>query len=247
MISLKEKFDSALRTFVEKHKKNPNVVGILVSGSYIHSKPDKNSDLDVSIVLKDSKTRTRGNTWVNGVEIEYFINPVRQIKHYIKTEVGDISPATAHMFANSLVLYNKGKIMDELIKEAKKSLKKPREKLKKFQIENGKYHLDDLEKDLEDVFLRKSDFSFNYVSMQILNESLDLFYKIKRVQGEKSKRIHSQLRELDAEFANLYNNALNETNKKKKYNHLRKLVRYVEHHLGGKRSKEWILTGKCTC
>ncbi len=157
MVNLREKFDSALKIFVDEHKKDRNVVGILVSGSYIHSKPDKNSDLDVSVVLKDSKTRKRGNTWTNGVEIEYFINPVRQIKHYFKTEVGDISPSTAHMFANSLVLYKKGKIMDELIKEAKKSLQKPRAKLKKFQIENGKYHLDDLEKDLEDVFVRKDD------------------------------------------------------------------------------------------
>jgi predicted nucleotidyltransferase len=246
MVDLKKKFDSALKIFVERYTQDPKVVGILVSGSYVHSKPDKNSDLDVSIIIKNSKTRTRGNTWINGVEIEYFINPVKQIKYYFKTEVGDISPATAHMFANSLILYKTGNIMEELVREAKSSLKKPRPKLKKFQIENGKYHLDDLEKDLEDVFLNNNDFSFNYISMQILHESLDLFYKIKQVQGEKSKRIYSQLKILDPKFSKLYHDALNEKSKKKKYDCLRKLVRYVETYLGGKRSKEWKLTGKCT-
>ena len=102
MNDLKPKFDLALNKFAEKHKQNKHVIAILVTGSYIHSKPDKNSDLDVCIIVDESTTRERGNTWVNGVEIEYFINPVKQVRHSFDTEID--SPQLAHMFANSKVI-----------------------------------------------------------------------------------------------------------------------------------------------
>src|SRR3989344_3758665 len=104
---MQEKFQQALQKFVDKHKKNSNVIGIFLTGSFIHSKPDKNSDLDVYVLTKDSKFRERGNTWIDGVEIEYFINPVKQVEQYFKEE-GDGGPHTAHMFINSKVLYSKG-------------------------------------------------------------------------------------------------------------------------------------------
>jgi hypothetical protein len=55
----KSKFKEALRRFLKEYKKYPNVMGILFSGSYIHSKPDKNADLVVYVILEKSKMRTR--------------------------------------------------------------------------------------------------------------------------------------------------------------------------------------------
>jgi len=244
MNDLKPKFDLALNKFTEKHKKNKNVIAILVTGSYIHSKPDKNSDLDVCIVVNESETRERGNTWINGVEIEYFINPIKQVRHSFATEID--SPQLAHMFANSKVVFKRNNTIDDLIKEAKTILKKPLKKMSKFQVENGKYHLDDFEKDLEDVFAKSDEFAFHYVSLEILNECIDLFYKIHRVQREKSKRLFSQMKKLDSKFAQQYSHVLNQSDMQKKFSELKKLIHYVEKLLGGKRTKEWKLKGKCT-
>ena len=137
MIDLKDKFENALKQFVDKHKKNSNVMAILVSGSYVHSKPDKNSDLDVYIVLEKSKMRERGNTWINGIEIEYFINSINQVNSYFKREKeGKDSPSTAHMFVNSKVLLKRGNYLDGLIKEAKIILKKKTPLMNKYEKEN---------------------------------------------------------------------------------------------------------------
>lgn len=244
---LKAKFDLALKKFVNRYKKNPRVIAILVSGSYIHSKPDKNSDLDVYIVLDKPKFRERGNTWINGVEIEYFINPVKQIRHYFKTEVGTKAPCTAHMFANSIVLYQKDDIVNQIIKEAKKLTKKPMKKMSKMDVEFAKYFIDDFEKDLEDVYLKKDEFAFNQVSFEVLDKALNLFFSIKRVPKEKSKRLFAQMERLDSKFSELYKDSLLEKDMSKKYNKIRKLVRHIEHNLGGKRPKEWKLKSKCTC
>jgi predicted nucleotidyltransferase len=245
-MKLQDKFNKALEQFVERHKKNKNVVGIFLTGSFVHSKPDKNSDLDVWVVLKNSKIRERGNTWINGVEVEYFMNPVKQVKVYFKEEAGEGGPHTAHMFANSKILFKRGNELDKLIKEAKKMMNKKRDKMKKIEKELARYGIDDIEKDLEDAYLNKDDFVFNQVALKALNNSLDIFLKITRTYEEKHKRLLPYLQKRDGKFANLYKNALLETNRKKKYVCLRKLIGYVEDKIDGKRPKEWKLRSKCT-
>ncbi len=244
--NLQTKFDKALNIFVDNYKKNPNILAIFVSGSYIHSTPDKNSDLDVYVLLEKAKMRERGNTWINGVEIEYFINPVNQVRYYFKTEIGNKAPYTAHMFANSKILYQKDKIINQLIKEAKAILKKKIPAIKKMDLEFARYSIDDTQKDLEDVYLKKDIFAFSFIVNNLLSECLDLFFKVNRISKEKSKRLQEQLKSIDKNFEKLYMSALIERDIDKKYKNINKLVNYIEKSIGGKRPKEWILRSKCT-
>ncbi|MFH1751529.1 MAG: nucleotidyltransferase domain-containing protein [archaeon] len=238
--NLTEKFEKALDKFVLKQKKNPNVIGIIASGSFIHSKLDKNSDLDVYVVLEKSKYRERGNTWINGVEIEYFINPINQVKSYFKHEK---KPATAHMFANSKILYRKGSKLDELITQAKKFVQKKTPKMSKLELELAKYFLDDLKKDLEDVKINNDKFTFELIGNEIIERSLNNFFQVKRCSKEKHKRLKQQLKELDSKFEKVYSKAL----LKRSYKNLLELVEHTEKLLGGKRPIEWKLKSKCTC
>lgn len=244
--NLQEKFDKALKIFVDKHKKNPNVLAALVSGSYIHSTPDKNSDLDVYVLLEKAKMRERGNTWINGVEIEYFINPVNQVRYYFETETGNKAPCTAHMFANSKILYQKDKTINQLIKEAKAILKKKMPAMKKMDLEFARYSIDDTQKDLEDVYLKKDIFAFSLIANNLLQECLNLFFKVYRISREKSKRLQEHLKSIDKNFEKLYTSALIETDIDKQYKNINNLVNYTEKLIGGKRPKEWILRSECT-
>lgn len=245
-MKLKKKFEVALQKYVERTKKNKNVIGILITGSFIHSEPDKNSDLDVYVLTKDSKFRERGNTWIDGIEIEYFFNPIKQVEKYFKEEAKEGGPHTCHMFVNSKILFQRGNELNRLIKEAKKILNRPRAKMKSVTKELAKYHIDDLEKDLEDVYLKKDKFAFNMVANSIINESLDIFLQISRTYEEKHKRLLEYLKKRDKKFAHLLQEALLENNMSKRYKNLIKLIRYVENKINGKRPKEWKLRSKCT-
>lgn len=241
---IEEKYKQALDIFVEKHKKNNNVIAILVSGSIIHSKPDKNSDLDVHVILSKSTTRERGNTWINDIEVEYFINPINQIEHYFKTEIN--APHTAHMLANSLVLYKKDNTIDRLIHRAKITMSKKLPKMSKVGIENAKYHIDDIKKDLEDVYLKQDLFAFNLIFSTLLSECLKIFYEIKQEPIEKSKRVEWSIEKIDNKFKNIFVKANTEIDIDKRYNSANAVADYIEKLLGGKRSKEWKLKGKLT-
>lgn len=245
-MNLKEKFQKALDTYVDKTKRNKNVIAILITGSFIHSIPDKNSDLDVYVLMKEGKFRERGNTWINGVEIEYFMNPIKQVEQYFIDETKKGGPHTAHMFANSKILFKRGNEVDRLIKKANAIINKKRKSMDNTSKELAKYFLDDLEKDLEDTYLKRDPFSFNLVANDILNKTLDVFLQITRTYEEKHKRLYNYLNSKDKKFASLYKAALLENNTKKKYPLLIKLIRYIENKIDGKRSKEWKLRSKCT-
>ena len=98
MKELYKKYIAASKVYVEKEKLNEDVIGVIISGSMKYSTIDKNSDIDIHIILDPKcEYRERGNLWIKGIEIEYFKNPPAQIRSYFNKEKK--SPHTAHMLA----------------------------------------------------------------------------------------------------------------------------------------------------
>jgi len=238
-----ERFRHALDLFASRMRRNPRVIGIIATGSVDHSKPDKNSDLDVFVLLDKSKTRERGNTWIDGVEVEYFLNPVNQVRHEFKEERASNSAATAYMFAKGIVIFSKSKIVDALVKEAKSILNTKPKAISAVQRENGKYYIDDDKKDLEDMYLKKDSFAFHRAANSLLDECLKFFYACKRVRQTKNKRLEAHLKSIDPRFARLFIRATTVSAMTEKYRAVNKVAEYVEKLLGGARSKEWKLRG----
>ena len=237
----KEIYKKAIEKFVENLKADKEIICVLVSGSYVHTKLDKHSDIDIHLILDEScDYRERGNVWIDGVEIEYFKNPPQQIRSYFKQETD--SPHAAHMFVNSIVVGKSHKIVEELIAEAKVIIEKKPNVIRDFEKELSKYHLDDLLKDLEDCVINKDEFNFNFVKNKLIDESVYIFCRLKRIRRTKEKRLFSQLENIDSIFTELIAKSFDE--KELNTRKIRKLVEYTENLLGGKRSKEWKLKSK---
>lgn len=240
-VNQKKDYEKAIEIFVDSIKSHEEVIGILVCGSFVRSELDKHSDIDIHVVLDEKcDYRERGNTWIEGIEIEYFKNPPKQIRSYFKQEKE--SPHTADMFVNSIVKYKASEIIDELIEEAKIILGTEPQKLKEFEIETSKYHIDDLFKDLKDCFENNDKLGFYFVKSKIIDECIFVFSKLKQFRKTKEKRLFSQIKKIDSEFAEKIEDAIEEdllTIKKIKI-----LVEHLENLLGGKRSKEWTLKGE---
>ena len=77
-----------------------DLLGVLATGSRIHSTPGPTSDLDVHVVIAQPR-RQRRNILLDGVEIEMFINPPFQIQRYLADGGNDI-----HMFAFGRAIYD---------------------------------------------------------------------------------------------------------------------------------------------
>jgi predicted nucleotidyltransferase len=239
------RFDQAARIFADRFRKDPNVIGVLATGSVVHGTPDKNSDVDMHVIKKTSRMRERGNTWIKGIEIEYFINPVAQVRQYFKSDWADHEKTMTHMLANSVVLYKKGPVLGQLIREAKRFLSKPLPQMSKTRSELTRYEIDDLRKDLEDMIHAHDRVGFEQVAHHLLKVILDGFFRVHRIPQAKSKRMYQELYAADPAFAQTYKKAILETDQNRKYTALCTLANRVEKRIGGPRPKEWLNKSIC--
>lgn len=232
-----QQFGIACQTFINRTRKQADVIGIIVSGSYIHGTVDAHSDIDVYVVLAPTcHYRRRGNTWINGVEIEYFMNPPQQIRAYLAREK---SPHTAHMLTHGVLEYKASPEVERLIEEARQIMAQSPPPLKNFQIELGKYQLDDLSKDLADCRLNQNELAGILLRDQLLNAAIDLFCRKHQIHRTKHKRLHDQLGEVDPGFLAIVERvacaAWDRTQE------LAELNSYMARLLGGERGREWQL------
>ncbi|MEL7530221.1 MAG: nucleotidyltransferase domain-containing protein [Bacteroidota bacterium] len=233
-------FQAAADEYVAKAQLETDVIGIVVSGSFAHGKLDPNSDIDIFVITDPSNTeRERGNTWINGIEIEYFKNPPQQIRAYFRQEK---SPHTAHILAKGQVVYERSTEVEKLIQEAKAIIDAPAPALKDFQKELLKYHLDDLIKDYADCNAVEDYFAAMLIKHQVVNHCIDTFCQLHQIYRTKNKRLMGQLFELDATFGlMIVQLGLSDWDDK---DGLERVAAYTANLLGGARSKEWTLKSK---
>lgn len=227
-----EAFEMAAKIFESKVREDHDIDAMLLTGSYIHGEIDSNSDLDVVLLLKDTCTyRERGNTWINGIEVEYFKNPPQQIRSYFKKEK---SPHTAHMLWYGQIVFHHSNVVHDLRAEAKEVLDKIPLLPSDTQIELHKYFLDDLLKDLEDV--REDQIALSVIKGKLVNRCIDIFYAMQQVRRPKDKTLSKSLRNLDGKFHNTIYAFINEEEES-----TQKLIDKMSLLLNGWRSKEWVL------
>ena len=170
-------WEERLNKFLENFKYKNDIDGILVCGSFITGNPSSHSDLDVHILLKEKVDyRVRGNKIVDGLLIEYFANPPRQIREYFKEDYSEIRPMAQIQFITGKILLDKTGEVQKLKKEARKMLDKRYSDLNTDINELNKYELWDMLDDLQDGFENARD-DFDFIYYCNLDKLLSLYMK----------------------------------------------------------------------
>jgi predicted nucleotidyltransferase len=158
----KEKLDIFMSTFEHAN----DVTGILVCGSYVTGSPTKHSDLDVHLVLRNAVDyRERGNKIIDGLLIEYFANPPRQILRYFDEDLRDRSLMAQTQFATGEILLDKaGDVVALKEKAAVMIAEFYSAKGERYPVSDlEKYGLWDMMDDLQDAHENnRADFDFLY-------------------------------------------------------------------------------------
>lgn len=157
-------WEKRLKDFLREYNHREDVIGVLVCGSYITGNPSKHSDLDVHLLLDDKCTyRERGNKMVDGLLIEYFANPYKQILSYFKEDLKSKRLMCQTQFATGLILED----TNEKIKALKAIAINEIEEFYQSDVSEmsdlSKYFLWDMLDDLLDAYdNKKADFHFLY-------------------------------------------------------------------------------------
>ncbi len=237
MTTQEQAFWKASEQFVEEAKTNQDIIGIIICGSLVNGVLHKNSDIDIVLISKPScDYRERGNTWIKGIEIEYFMNPPQQIRKYFELEMN--SPHTANMLATGKLVFQKDEAVQQLIIEAKEILQQGPSEIKVFEIELAKYFLDDKLKDFDDIINTQDETAKQLIKFEILNFCINTFCKKHKIWRAKDKNLQKQLAQIDQRFADLLNLGITQ---KWEPDFFQNYKKELTRSLFGPREKEWKL------
>ena len=170
-----EKWEAVARKFVEQCDFNHDIEAVFLTGSYVAGNADKYSDIDLYIVLNDNVTwRARGNKRIDGFLVEYFANPVRQIKKYIDSAYGNVSIIEINMITYGIVIFDKNSTAESMREYC--SLKDINNfpALHEFHIKNGLYKIwDEFDEITRSYDNKTADFTMQY--FMFIKDTFDFY------------------------------------------------------------------------
>ena len=183
-------WEVALGKFLKPWEENEVVEAAILTGSYAIGLQTPRSDVDVYIILSDDVDwRERGNVLVDGFLIEYFANPVRQIRRYFEDEHSRNKRNTARIILIGKVLFDKTGIIKALRAEAEEYMRKPFPKPDPVKVELAKYILWDALDILKDAEER-GDPSYAYLYHLALRGALESYARFLRVEVPPASKVY---------------------------------------------------------
>ena len=176
-----------------------DLLGILATGSRIHSTPGPTSDLDAHVLIGQPR-RQRRNILLDGVEVEMFINPPFQIRRYFSSRGVD-----EHMFTFGRAIYDPHGVVAGLQAEARERWEAGPPPLEATWM--PRYFAADLLRDLDDV-ASYDEASAQLLIVKIVEQLIESHYGLNRRWPAKAKRRLADLERWDARAAELARTAL---------------------------------------
>lgn len=246
-----KQWESAVKKFISEWEAKEEVIGALLTGSYAVGNNHKYSDIDIHIVLNNDVTwRERGNVFIDGYLIEYFANPIKQLKKYLNNDKKNNRKVDARMFSTGIILFDKEGAVKEFKEEASREMEKDFEKADETSVEFIKYFIWDEFEELKGLYENKQ-LNFDLVYFSILSRIINDYSKFLGVEIPPITKLNQFLENDD--FRKRYNikkfpdemfteflfESLKANDIDSKFNTLKKLIEYILNIMGGFNVDGW--------
>jgi hypothetical protein len=208
-----------------------DLLGVLATGSRIHSTPGPTSDLDVHVVITQPH-RQRRNILLDGLEIEMFINPPFQIYRYMAHGGNDI-----HMFAFGRAIYDPQGFVGQLQDRARAIWQAGPMPFADPDLWMPRYAAADMLRDLTD--LGEDEASAGLQIARIVDQLIETHCRLNRRWPSKPKRRLAELASWAPEVAGLAGAALMEKTPAARHAAVQRMAELVLAPIGGLMPLEW--------
>ena len=120
---------SIIKKFIKKMKytENKHVLGIFFYGSFLTGYNNKNSDIDLHVIFDNSDILhlVRGNTYIDGVRIEYFEKPLIDLYLSVNNDYLNQRNALLSIIGTSKIIFDKTGELKKLQDYTKNKFSKP--------------------------------------------------------------------------------------------------------------------------
>ena len=190
-----ENWKDVLEKFISEYKNKDYVIGAILCGSYATGNYTKRSDIDVHIITKDISYKQRGNVIIDGIMIEYFMNPLSEVYKYLENDFKNRRRlADANMYVNGVVLFDKTGDIEKLREDSKKYYELEFDAPDKNTVMCNNYACWDLMDEINDKMDNNEEYNFLY--WMLFKELISNYYyknKISTVPFTKLEKIYRNM------------------------------------------------------
>ena len=197
-----EKWEEILNNFLKPYKEDEKIIGAILGGSYATGNYNEDSDIDISIITSDENYKKRGNIYLDGKMIEYFINPICELKKYMESDYNDrFRLSTANLIGNGKVVFSKTDEIDKLQKEALSYFDKEFPEPNSTKVKCLKYACWDSYDELKSKVKDNESYNLNYFIL--LENLINCYYYENKIASVPIGKLEKILR--DSDYAKKYN------------------------------------------
>lgn len=249
---MKHDYINTINAFIKKFLKKEKVLAVLVTGSFAQGTNNKDSDLDIQIITSNTcKFRKRGNIVMDGILIEYCINPYRQVKKYLDIDAKHNNPMMCIALLEGKIIFEKYKSASLLKEYAAACFRNEYSSINKDRISFHKYVLADTLNKMDSLYKkRRDDFPFlYYVNLKLIYETYAVFLQQPLLKEpmlknyfEGNVRFNHVLKDfIDNKFARMFLLAMVSKKSHDQIVKYRELTQYVLNKMGGFSLDGWSL------
>jgi hypothetical protein len=252
-----KKWEVAARDFIDSCNFKNDIVTVFLSGSYAFGNADDFSDIDLFIILSDEVNyRERGNKRVNGLLIEYFANPMRQIKKYIESDITNIRLCDINMMLGGIVIYDKNNTANMAIAYCKEILDAGFTEMSAFNIQMGLYNLWDHYNELQRAHHEQTP-DFNMLFHRYIQNIFELYSRYTCSPVPNYPKLYKWLSDegyfnryglpphKDKDFTNMIKQSFELTEPAELFALVEKVYKHVVDRMGGFHIENFVLHGLC--
>lgn len=197
-----EKWEKVLNLFLKEYVDDDSILGAILGGSYATGNYTENSDIDISIITTNDNYKKRGNVIIDDIMIEYFINPISELKKYMEDDYNNRHRlSTSNLIGNGKIIFSKNNIMEDLQKEALSYYNKEFPTPNETKVKCQKYACWDAYDELKDKVKNNESYNLNY--FVLLQNLIDCYYYSNNVASVPISKLEQILR--NKEYARKYN------------------------------------------
>lgn len=233
-----QKKSTILQNIADKYKRQSDVLGVLVFGSFVRGNFDKYSDIDVYILQNKKPTYSRESYMLNAIRVDVTIDGKIFAEQSLKAENHSVRRVFSHMLAYGEILFEKKRTITSLQKIAINNLKS-KTKYTKDELLMHLYSIEDFYGEV--LRFQKVDdvFSFEQNMNLLINNSIECFLKIKGEYLQRPNELRDIIRKADPIFGKTLESIYRSRNNSEKVQGLERLVKRIEILASGPLPKKW--------
>jgi len=133
-------WEQAAKNFIDSCIFKNDVEAAFLTGSHAFGNADSFSDVDLYIVLSDNVDwRERGSKEICGLRIEYFANPLHQVRKYIDDNYSSVRLPEINMILGGIIIFDTNAMAEKTIAYCNQKLLSGFPKMSEFNVKMSLY------------------------------------------------------------------------------------------------------------